>query len=227
MQLLKPIFNGAMAIFGLAVMFTIFQLMFTYFEGFKKEQKTKKGNKPFKIRGLKRFNKMGGFMFENDQGDVVLKKGKKGFQWQLQESARKVLTFSNKTLEKLGYTKGKDDKKINNKLDKIRKKIAGNEKKHGIHIKHTKKATSLALSGKALKKKIKELAKNKKLQERRAKSGPKCTKMDRALYVERDGNCNTSIIDKSKEEKDEICKKEKCFTDKYRDGKCRKDCAWP
>ena len=74
MQLLKPIFNGAMAIFGLAVMFTIFQLMFTYFEGFKKEQKTKKG-KPFKIRGLKTFGK--GFMFSGNDGKVVLKKGNK------------------------------------------------------------------------------------------------------------------------------------------------------
>ena len=46
MNLLKVMFNGAMAIFGLAVMFTIFQLIFTFFESFK-NQKTRKG-KAFK-----------------------------------------------------------------------------------------------------------------------------------------------------------------------------------
>lgn len=52
MKLLQPIFNGAMAIFGLAVMFTIFQLIFTLFEPFLSQNKAT-FKKKYKIKGAK------------------------------------------------------------------------------------------------------------------------------------------------------------------------------
>ena len=109
MKLLKVIFNGAMFIFGIAVMFTIFQLLFTGIESFKK-QKTKKG-KSFKIRGLKKEFGLGGrsFKFSQTGGELVLKqtnkenkKGKKPFLWTLSDDALNYLKISEKGLKKLG-----------------------------------------------------------------------------------------------------------------------------
>ena len=144
MNLLKVMFNGAMAIFGLAVMFTIFQLIFTMFESFK-VQNTKKGKKnKFKITGFDDLE----FYFKKkvDKSLVadIPKDDDTKLHWEMKKAAVKALRLHKQTLSKLGLTGPKNKKKRKRKLKKIKKQIEQNPKTHGIPFEYWNIATSLA-----------------------------------------------------------------------------------
>ena len=68
MNLLKTAFNIAMFVFGLAVMFTIFQLIFTYVEIFKVEKTVDMNGKKWKVsKGSKTKLKGGKFVLNTDK----------------------------------------------------------------------------------------------------------------------------------------------------------------
>lgn len=118
MNLLKTAFNIAMFVFGLAVMFTIFQLIFTYVEIFKVEKTVNMNGKKWKVSKESKDKLKGGkFVLNTDK---------------ITEEDKGVLTKISDMLTDNSWTspKSKKDKRKKNalkrKLSSVKKKLIWN-----------------------------------------------------------------------------------------------------